>query len=86
MDKVNWRYLSYNPNAIHLLEKNLDKVDWDHLSQNHSIFTYDYEKMFEQMKQSGIAEEIAQNVFSWTRLQKICETYNIEMEELQEIY
>lgn len=28
MDSVDWMYLSENPNAIRLLEKNLDKVDW----------------------------------------------------------
>ena len=30
----NWGYLSMNPNAIHILEKNLDKVDWSYLSKN----------------------------------------------------
>ena len=33
-DKLNWFYLSKNPNALHLLEKNLKKIDWDWLSQN----------------------------------------------------
>ena len=47
MDKVNWEWLSENPNAIHLLEQNTDKVDWDTLSKNPSIFTYDYEAMKE---------------------------------------
>jgi hypothetical protein len=28
LDKVDWGYLSMNPNAIHILEQNLDKVDW----------------------------------------------------------
>jgi hypothetical protein len=33
--KVSWYYyLSRNPNAIHLLEKNVDKVRWDCLSGN----------------------------------------------------
>ena len=32
LDKINWNYLSKNPNAIHLLEQNLDKIDWDNLS------------------------------------------------------
>ena len=27
VDKVNWDILSCNPNAIHILEKNLDKVE-----------------------------------------------------------
>jgi hypothetical protein len=30
--------LSSNPNAIHILEKNLDKIDWGLLSMNHNIF------------------------------------------------
>jgi hypothetical protein len=33
-DKINWRQLSANPNAIHLLEQNPDKIDWVSLSQN----------------------------------------------------
>ncbi len=33
-DKINWRWLSVNPNAIHLLEANQDKIDWDGLSVN----------------------------------------------------
>ena len=29
IDKLDWHWLvSSNPNAIHLLEKNWDKVDW----------------------------------------------------------
>ena len=31
---VNWRALSKNPNAIHILEKNIDKVNWVNLSKN----------------------------------------------------
>jgi len=34
MDKINWLCLSSNPNAIHLLEKNVDKIHWDELSLN----------------------------------------------------
>ena len=33
-NKLHWAVLSQNPNAIHLLEKNLDKVDWYVLSLN----------------------------------------------------
>ena len=32
--KVNWKTLSFNPNAIPILENNLDKVDWIYLSMN----------------------------------------------------
>ena len=34
LDKIYWYFLSYNPNAIHLLEKNMDKVDWLYLLKN----------------------------------------------------
>jgi len=34
IDKVDWKWLSSNPNAIHILEKNLDKVNWSWLSDN----------------------------------------------------
>ena len=27
-NKIHWKALSSNPNAIHLLEKNLDKIHW----------------------------------------------------------
>jgi hypothetical protein len=33
-NEFKWRYLSENPKAIHLLQKNFDKVDWKTLSGN----------------------------------------------------
>jgi hypothetical protein len=30
---INWSSLSFNPNAINLLEKNQDKVDWSDIIQ-----------------------------------------------------
>jgi hypothetical protein len=47
--KINWKDLSLNPNAIALLKENPDKIYWKYLSQNPNIFTYDYEKMRENM-------------------------------------
>ena len=35
---LSWDLLSANPNAINLLENNLDKINWYKLSQNSSIF------------------------------------------------
>ena len=32
--KINWEYLSANPNAIQLLKKNQDKINWTRLSSN----------------------------------------------------
>ena len=34
MNTVDWKELSLNPNAVSILEKNLDKVDWCALSSN----------------------------------------------------
>ena len=57
-DKINWNGLSCNPAAIHLLEQNQDKIEWDQLSENPSIFTYDYDKIKNQLEQSGIKDEL----------------------------
>ena len=37
-NKINWRSLSANPNAIHLLENNKDKINWKYFSKNPAIF------------------------------------------------
>ncbi len=33
-DKIDWDFLSKNPNAVHLLEKYPNKINWDFLSKN----------------------------------------------------
>ena len=38
IDDLKWSYLSENPNAIHLLEQNPEKIFWECLSRNSSIF------------------------------------------------
>ena len=48
-DNLNWDCLSRNINAIQLLRENPDKINWYNLSKNPSIFTYDYEKMRENV-------------------------------------
>jgi hypothetical protein len=34
MNEINWKGLSLNPSAFPLLEKNMDKINWDSLSFN----------------------------------------------------
>ena len=58
MNKMNWDLLSANPNTIELLKKNQDKIYWYLFSTNPNIFTYDYKLMKENMKKSGIVEEL----------------------------
>ena len=50
-DKIHWTNLSENPcaEAIALLKENPLKINWTNLSKNPSIFTYDYDKMRENM-------------------------------------
>ena len=49
--QIHWTHLSLNPNAeaIQMLRENPLQIDWTQLSSNPSIFTYDYEKMRENM-------------------------------------
>ena len=37
-EKLDWDLLSQNPAAIHILEQNLDKINYDCLSANPAIF------------------------------------------------
>ena len=49
IDKVDWYGLSSNPNAIHMIEKNLDKVSWYGLSENPNaihIFEKNLDKVY----------------------------------------
>ena len=41
-DKINWIELSENPNAVHLLKKQ-NKIEWNGILQNPSIFEIDYQ-------------------------------------------
>jgi hypothetical protein len=43
------------------LEQNPDKIDWDWLSENPSIFEYDYDAMRGRMR--TLAEELIANRF-----------------------
>jgi len=58
---------NWNPNAIQILEKNLDKCSeecWDNFSGNPNIFVYDYEAMKTHMyKEGGFVEELMANRF-----------------------
>jgi len=62
-NKINWNFLSENPNAIELLKENQDKINWLSFSENPNIFSYDYKKMKETMRNSGIVEELMAYIF-----------------------
>ena len=87
-EKINWNGLCENPSAIEYLEQHKDdtRINWTRLSRNPNIFTWDYELMRENMKESGLAKELAAKVFHPDRLAKICEEYGVELEELLDMY
>ena len=66
-----WANLSSNPNAIPLLEKNLDKVHLNTLSEIRNIFAYDYEAMKNSMyRKGGFVEELMANRFHPKNMEK----------------
>ena len=82
-DKANWAVLSTNPNAIRVLEQNLDKVNYVSLSENpnalHLLFPLDHKKMLENMK--DFCEELVKVVFNPIRVQRMADLYELDMAE-----
>jgi hypothetical protein len=79
--------LSENPNAIPILEKNLDIVDWDILSANPNVnlllSKLDYQEM--KIKTKEFSRELTERVFHPERLFRICERNDLELCDLLEI-
>jgi len=79
--------ISYNPKAIHILEKNQDKIKWNYLSQNPAIFVLDTNAMKQQImnfgKKSendfGFAEELIAKVLHPKHLKRNLELYNYDI-------
>ena len=69
-EKINWGYLSRNPNAIDLLEKNPDKIDWDMFSKNPSILKkiINYKYLYHRM--NIIREELIMRCMHPSRLER----------------
>ena len=73
LSNLSWSQLSYNPNAIELLKENPEKIDWNMISSNPSIFTYDYELIHENFKELG--EEIIHKALHPKRMLRLMEEY-----------
>ena len=69
-DKIDGKRLSYNknPEAMELLEKYQDKIDWWHFTLNPNIFILDYSKMKENRKE--LNREIIEKAMHPTRIAK----------------
>jgi hypothetical protein len=60
--------MSANINAIHILEENTDKIDWNFLSLNFNIFSIDYN--FLKIRMDLIREELMMKIFHPSRFLK----------------
>ena len=60
-----------NPNAIHLLKANQDKIDWKYISKNPSIFQCDY--TFYRERMDVHREELMKVIFHPKRLKRSLE-------------
>ena len=70
-DKIDWYYLSGNPNAIHLLEANRTRIRWLPFSKNPAIFQCDYTFYRERMDVQR--EELIKAAFHPKRLKRSLE-------------
>jgi hypothetical protein len=75
---VNWNAISANPAAIHIIEKNQDKINWDWLSQNPAIFVLDRDAMRQQID-NGFAEEIIATVLHPRHFARNLELYGYDI-------
>ena len=69
-----WSTMSYippgNPNAIHLLEKNQEKIDWRNISENPSIFKKVVNYEFLKKRMDIIREELMMKCMHPSRLER----------------
>jgi hypothetical protein len=87
LDKVDWYKLCSNPNGIPLLEKHFNKhlneLDWYTLSKRpkaiHLMVKLNKKQMFLNCK--SFAEELTKYVFHPSRLSRITQCYNIDLDE-----
>jgi hypothetical protein len=71
-DKINWyNWLNIykNPNAIHLLKKKIEQINWALLSKNASIFEPDYQSM-SMDRTKLIYQELMEQVWHPSRIIK----------------
>ena len=64
-------YLSQNPNAIHLLEKNPEKIHWGWFSKNPSIFEEDYQTLSKE-RTEVLREELVMKTWHPKRFMSWC--------------
>ena len=71
--KIYWNWLSSNPNAIHLLERNLDKINWWGLSSNPNAIHL-LENNFDKIEN----QQINKNILSLQEKESVNNSCNFE--------
>jgi len=88
LSDIHWLYLSEKDYFVSILEKNMDKINWQSLSKNpnaiHLLASLDQEKMKENMK--DLNEELVSYVFHPQRLIRLSQTYDISFKDLVELF
>ena len=68
--RICWDCASKNPELIHLLSQNQDKINWDILIHNTAIFDYDYQTMAKERTRI-IEEDLLKDTLHPRRIQAL---------------
>lgn len=75
-DKLDWKRLSANPNAIEILTANIDRIDWDEFSSNPSPDTYDlFKKNVKKLNFGKLSQNPSAIYILTTNTYRIDESY-----------
>jgi len=69
-EKINWKSLSKNPNAIDLLKKNYDEIDWNELSKNPNAIDLLKKRIEYEKNLSKVEYNKLKNKINWKSLSK----------------
>ena len=88
-----WNWNPSPPKAVHIMEKNIDKIDWSRLANTNpnriEILPFPRPRHYPFLKEKmkPLAEEIAEYVFNPSRMDRIAKRNNIPFDVLiNEIY
>ena len=74
---IDWEVLSSNPNAISILERNIDKINWSKLSYNKGVNKLNYQWLKDRMDM--IREDLMKAVYHPRRFEYYLEHYDYDI-------
>ena len=78
LNKIEWEWLSSNPNAIQLLEKNPNKIVWEWLSKNPNAIKL-LEKNLDKINWAWLSENPSIFEIDYNLLRERCSIYKEEL-------